>query len=313
MNLKQLEAFVKVAEGGSFSKAAKELFLTQPTISAHISSLEKELNARLFVRNTKEVSLSEDGTQLYKYAKQMIDLQKKIEENFGTEKGEKKHGITIAASTIPAQYLLPKALMQFNARYPDEQIKIVGTDSGKVVQQIIDHMADVGFTGTVLEKKHCKYIPFYKDELVIITPNMEKYQILKETNSEDISWMLNEHVILREEGSGTRKEAENQLRSAGVKIGDLDIIASIENQETIKKSVRQGMGISVLSKLATKDEVAAGFLLAFPIPKSDDGRDINLVYNKNYQLSRSAERFVKVVKEVYAIEGHDGHKELNED
>ena len=82
MNLKQLEAFVKVAEGGSFSKAAKDLFLTQPTISAHISSLEKELNARLFVRNTKEVSLSDDGTELYKYAKQMIDLQKKIRREF---------------------------------------------------------------------------------------------------------------------------------------------------------------------------------------------------------------------------------------
>ena len=89
----------------------------------------------------------------------------------------------------------------------------------------------------------------------------------------------------------------------------MDIIASIENQETIKKSVRQGMGISILSKLATKDEVAAGFLLAFPIPKSDDGRDINLVYNKNYQLSRSAERFVKVVKEVYGIERHESEKE----
>ena len=75
MNLKQLEAFVQVAEGGSFSKAAKQLFLTQPTISAHISSLEKELNARLFVRNTKEVKLSDDGKDLYRYARQMIDLQ----------------------------------------------------------------------------------------------------------------------------------------------------------------------------------------------------------------------------------------------
>ena len=77
MNLKQLEAFVHVAEGGSFSKAAKDLFLTQPTVSAHISSLEKELNVRLFIRNTKEVNLSDDGRELYKYAKQMIDLQKK--------------------------------------------------------------------------------------------------------------------------------------------------------------------------------------------------------------------------------------------
>ena len=86
-----------------------------------------------------------------------------------------------------------------------------------------------------------------------------------------------------------------------MKFAGLDIIASIENQETIKKSVRQGMGISILSKLATADEVANGEILAFPIPNSDEGRDINLVYNKNYQMTRSAERFIKVVKEVYNI------------
>ena len=78
------------------------------TISAHISSLEKELNVRLFVRNTKEVSLSDNGKDLYKYAKQMVDLQGKIEEHFGMRKDSGKHCITIAASTIPAQYLLPR-------------------------------------------------------------------------------------------------------------------------------------------------------------------------------------------------------------
>ena len=302
MNLKQLEAFVQVAEGGSFSKAAKKLYLTQPTISAHVASLEKELNVRLFVRNTKEVSLSEDGKDLYKYARQMVDLEKKIDERFGTREEGGKHCITIAASTIPAQYLLPKVLMRFNEKYPEEQLKIMETDSAKVVTQIVEHMADVGFTGTVLEKKHCKYMPFYKDELGIITPNTEKYQKLKDHMTDDISWLLEEHVILREEGSGTRKEAEKQLKQAGVDLSDLDIIASIENQETIKKSVRQGMGISILSKLATADEAEAGYVLAFPIPKADKGRDINLVYNKNYQLSRSAERFIKVVKEVYPVE-----------
>ncbi len=301
MNLKQLEAFVQVAEGGSFSKAAKELFLTQPTISAHIASLEKELNVRLFVRNTKEVALSDDGKDLYKYARQIVDLQKKIEERFGGKDTGEKHCITIAASTIPAQYLLPKVLIRFNERYPEEQIKIIETDSTKVVTQIVEHMADVGFTGTVLEKKHCKYIPFYKDELVIITPNTEKYRKVKEESTEDIRWILNEHVIMREEGSGTRKEAKKQLKRAGVNPSELDVIASIENQETIKKSVRQGMGVSILSRLATKDETRDGYLLAFPIPKADDGRDINLVYNKNYQLSGSAERFIKVVRDVYQI------------
>lgn len=301
MNLKQLEAFVQVAEGGSFSKAARELYLTQPTISAHISSLEKELNVRLFVRNTKEVSLSDNGKDLYKYAKQMVDLQGKIEEHFGMKKDSGKHCITIAASTIPAQYLLPKVLMCFNEKYPEEQFKIKETDSAQVVTQIVDCMADVGFTGTVLEKKHCKYIPFYKDELVIIAPNTEKYRRFQEECPNDISWLKSEHVIMREEGSGTRKEAEKQLRSAGVNMADLEIIASIENQETIKKSVRQGIGVSILSRLAATDEAKAGQMLIFPIPGADEGRDINVVYNRNYQLSRSAERFIKIVKEVYEV------------
>ena len=299
MNLKQLEAFVQVAEGGSFSKAAKELYLTQPTVSAHISSLEKELNVRLFVRNTKAVSLSADGRELYKYARQMIDLESQIEEKFGSSRKEKRQCITIAASTIPSQYLLPKVLIRFSEKYPEEQLKIIETDSSKVIAQIVDHLAEVGFTGTVLEKKHCKYLPFYKDELVIITPNTDKYRRIRDEGGEDISWVMKEHVIMREEGSGTRKEAGKQLRRAGVELTDLDIIASIENQETIKKSVRQGMGISVLSRLATADEAEDGHLLVFPIPFAYEGRNINLVYNKNYQLSRSAERFIKVVRSIY--------------
>ena len=107
---------------------------------------------------------------------------------------------------------------------------------------------------------------------------------------------------MREEGSGTRKEAEKQIGHAGISADRLEVIASIENQETIKKSVIQGLGISVLSRLAAEDEIQEGHMLAFPIPGGDKGRNINLVYNKNYQLSRSAERFIKVVKEVYRLE-----------
>ena len=302
MNLKQLEAFVQVAEEGSFSKAAKELFLTQPTISAHIASLEKELNVRLFIRNTKEVSLSEDGKELYKYAKPMMDLERKIEERFGSGEDTAKHCITIAASTVPAQYLLPEILKRYNEKYPKEQLKIVEMDSAQVVLRVIDHMVDVGLTGTTLEKKHCKYVPFYKDQRVVITPNTEKYRRLGEESAGDISWICKESCIMREEGSGTRKEAEKQFARAGIDVGKLDVIASIENQETIKKSVTQGLGISVLSRLASKEEVEEGHMLAFPIPGADKGRDINLVYNKNYQLTRSAERFIRVVKEVYGLE-----------
>ena len=291
---------MEVAQSGSFSKAAKKLFLTQPTISAHIASLEKELDTRVFVRNTKEVDLSPEGQKLYTYARQILDLTEKIKEEFGRHEEEAKC-VTIAASTIPAQYLLPDILTRFNEKHPGEQLRILESDSAQVAEQVAEGSVDIGFTGTVLEKKFCKYIPFYKDQLVVITPNTEKYQEYKRMGG-DISWIQEESVIMREEGSGTRKEAEKQLRHLGIRTERLRIIASIANQETIKKSVIQGMGISILSRLAAKNEVESGRVLEFPIPEADEGRDLNLVYNKNHPLTRSAQRFIKTVKEIYDIE-----------
>ena len=290
---------MEVAQSGSFSKAAKKLFLTQPTISAHIASLEKELDTRVFVRNTKEVDLSPEGQKLYTYARQILDLTEKIKEEFGRHEEEAKC-VTIAASTIPAQYLLPDILTRFNEKHPGEQLRILESDSAQVAEQVAEGSVDIGFTGTVLEKKFCKYIPFYKDQLVVITPNTEKYQEYKRMGG-DISWIQEESVIMREEGSGTRKEAEKQLRHLGIRTERLRIIASIANQETIKKSVIQGMGVSILSRLAAKNEVESGRVLEFPIPEADEGRDLNLVYNKNHPLTRSAQRFIKTVKEIYDI------------
>ncbi len=298
MNLKQLEAFVQIADNGSFSKAAKDLFLTQPTISAHISALEKELNTRLFVRNTKEVRLSDSGTVLYDYAKQMIVLQKKIEDAFAPREENAQQCITIAASTIPAQYLLPGILANFNEKYPNQQFKILESDSAKVVEQVVNHSVDIGFTGTVIDKRLCKYIPFYQDELVVITPNSEKYRKIKEEHT-NANWILGEALIMRETGSGTRKEAEKQLRKIGVNPNRLNVIASMENPEAIKKAVAIGMGVSVISRLAAEEEIAKGTLLALPISTEDLRRDINVIYNRNLQLSRSSEKFIKVVKEMY--------------
>lgn len=301
MNLKQLEAFVCVSERRSFSKAAKELFLTQPTVSAHISSLEKELDARLFVRNTKEVDLSEDGKKLYDYARQIVDLEYKIEDVFSGGKEQEQQCITIAASTVPAQYLLPQILARFNEKYPKEQFKISEADSTQVVEQVLNRTIDVGFTGTVLEKKRCVYIPFYEDELIIIAPNNEKFRKLNEKDGKAM-WIDEEPLIMREEGSGTRKEAEKQLRKSGIDVATLNIVASIENQETIKRSVENGMGISIISKLAAQKEIEEGNLLGFELPSGDRIRNINIVYNKDIRMSGAIERFIRVVREVYGGE-----------
>lgn len=174
MNLRQLEAFIKVSDSKSFSKAAQELYLTQPTVSAHIQTLEKELKVRLFVRNTKTVKLSEDGKTLYQYARQMIELEQEIQSMFSKAAEQKERCITIATSTIPAQYILPDILVKFRERFPKEQFRIVESDSSTVIEQVASHLVDIGFSGTVIEKANCKYIPFYQDDLVVIMPNTER-------------------------------------------------------------------------------------------------------------------------------------------
>src|SRR5699024_96562 len=140
--------------------------------------------------------------------------EQKIRERFGLSSGERGSVLRIAASTIPSQYLLPDILASFRREYPGEQLKVLETDSAGVVDMILSHKADVGFTGTVLEKGSCTYLPFYQDELVILTPAAEKYRARKDADI--ASWILEEPVILREEGSGTRKEALRLLAKTGL-------------------------------------------------------------------------------------------------
>lgn len=303
MNLKQLEAFVAVGEEGSFSKAAKTLFLTQPTVSAHISSLEQELGVRLFVRNTKEVRLSEDGGKLFGHAKQMTSLQREIENTFDRTRKESSHCIHIASSTVPSQYLLPQILGRFSEKYPREQFKIMETDSARAVEQVVNGLADVGFTGTVFEKKNCRYFPFFQDELVVITPNSERFQNMLTQGLGEYGtnkhWIQDEMIIMREEGSGTRKESEKLLKKLGIDKDNLKVVASMENQETIKRSVSKGVGITVISRLAAAEEIKEGKVLMFLLDKEAATRNINVIYNKNFQLSSLAEKFLQTVNKVY--------------
>lgn len=301
MNLKQIEAFVQIAEGKSFSQAAKELYLTQPTISAHISSLEKELNVRLFVRNTKGVHLSTDGETLYAYAVKMVELQKEIEHAFGKEGKEEKQCIRVAASSINSQYILPDIMMRFCNAFEGEQFNLTETDSQGAIEAVINRSVDIGFVGTEIERKNCKYIPFYHDNLVIITPNTAKYQEIQRNMKNDVDWVLDEAILMREEGSGTKKEAEKQLQECGINIKSLRVVASIESTGTIKNSVEKGMGIAMVSKLAVEKEVEDGRLLQFDFPTEDRERKLYIVYNKNFQLTHSTQRFLKVIKEVYKI------------
>lgn len=300
MNLKQLEVFVRVAETKNFSVTARQLFLTQPTVSAHIASLEKELNTCLLVRNTKGVTMSENGKTLYSYAEQMLELENKIKEQFGVTGRRSGSVLRIAASTVPSQYLLPEIMTDFHQKYPNERLTVFETDSEKVVDMILSHKADVGFTGTVIEKGSCRYIPFFEDELVVITPANEHF--CSKSEHEMAEWIADEPMILREDGSGTRKEAEKVLACMGIDADRLKIAAIMENQETIKRSVAGGMGISLISALAVEEEVQWGRLLAFSLRSYGGMRNINVVYDAGHPNLPSADKLIKNVKAMYGID-----------
>lgn len=297
MNFKQLEAFAVVAETKNFSRAAKELFLTQPTVSAHIASLEKELNTCLFVRSAKGAELSDAGKELYVYAGQMLELERQIRKRFGQGGRSAGSVLRIAASTIPSQYLLPGIMARFRKEYPLEKLKVFETDSAGVAEMTASHKADLGLAGTRIEKGNCTYVPICQDELVVITPAHEKYRLKDEYAAEKL--LRQEPLILREEGSGTRREAGKILSQMGLDMSELNVAAIMENQETIKRSVEKGMGISILSDLAVRDAVLSGKLLSFPLGKAKGKRNIYLVFDETYPALPAADKFIRTVKEIY--------------
>ena len=166
MYFHQLEAFVQIAENKSFSKAAKAMYLSQPTVSAHIKSLESELGVPLISRTTKEVLLSEAGQIFYDYAKELLhtrDVAALMMQSYATEiKGE----LPVAASTVPSQYLLPQLLTEMYVRYPDLKISVRQADSSAVINQIENYDAELGFTGMQNPDSKCIFEPLLDDQLV---------------------------------------------------------------------------------------------------------------------------------------------------
>lgn len=297
MYFHQLEAFIQIAENKSFSKAAKAMYLSQPTVSAHIKSLESELGVPLILRTTKEVLLSEAGQIFYDYAKELLhtrDVATLMMQSYATEiKGE----LPVAASTVPSQYLLPQLLTEMYVRYPDLKISVRQADSSAVINQIENYDAELGFTGMQNPDSKCIFEPLLDDQLVLITPNTPAYQIYKENFP--VSQLHYLPFIFREKGSGTRKEADAFFQSIGLDDQKLHILTELPSTESIKQAVCHGLGVSIISKIAAKDYEKFGYLLSFDLDSELLKRSIYLVYHKNRVLTPAARSFVEVIREKY--------------
>lgn len=298
MNLKQLEAFVMIADNKSFSLTAEKLYLTQPTVSAYISKLESELGEKLFYRTTKEVALTEAGKKIYIYAKDIIELAEKIENAFKDSPEEGPRRMVISASSIPGTYLLPGILAEFSSAFPNVELRVQETDSVGVMNDIREHCADLGFVGTAVKDREISFLPFCMDELVLVTQNNERYRKLMEQEA-DLAWIANEPWIMREDGSGTYKETLRLFEEMGIRSDQLHVLARFSNTGAILLSVAQGSGISIVSRLAAKSQARRGDILVHPLGADGSYRQIYIATSSTTPLTDTGRDMIKLVKKMY--------------
>lgn len=295
MEFKQLEAFVAVIDYGSFSEAARKLYLTQPTISAHVRSLEEELHTKLILRTTKKTTITTRGYQLYDSAVRMLEIRNNLLENFT---GVQKHMIDLAASTIPSSYLLPEILAAFGKTHPNIYFHSLQADSAESINRVLDGTVDLALVGQNTRDETCVFLPFCQDELVIATPITNHYLSLqnKTVTFEDF---IKDPIIIREKGSGTKKEMDLFLEQIGIKPSDLNVIARMNDLEGIKKSIVNGLGISILSARSAIDLQKTKQILLFPLEESAHKRSFYIVYSKNRILKPHVRQFIQFVQNFY--------------
>lgn len=299
MEFKELEVFVALVELRSFSKAAKALNLSQPTVSIHIKNLEEELDTVLFVRSTRDMKITDEALLLYKEAKELISKKNQMMEYFIRLRRKE---VVVGVSTISATYLLPRLMGDFYKKNPDISIKVEEKNSLDTIESIADKRVDIGIVGMKTEEENCCFFPIYKDEFVFVAPNTDYYRHLKESNP-SIQTLAKEPFIIRESGSGVKKHMEMIMKSAGVQIQDINIVASINDVEVMKQLVVEGVGVSFLSKVAVKGLVEEGKLVEIPLGEVERRyRYLYLVWNHKMNMPSYIKEFLNYIKNQYYVE-----------
>jgi len=294
ITLKQLEAFAAVVECGSFSRAAEELFLSQSTVSAHVGALEQALGQMMFRRgDRRQLRLTDAGSRVYPMAKKILADCGELAGLFSDDGRDEP--LLLGASTVPGQYLLPHYLAAFLKKHPLLHYKLRRGDSADIHRLIRSGDVRLGFVGTRLNPDAFVYTPLAEDTLVLVAQNNEHFRRLREQGV----WgrdLLSEPTIAREEGSGTDRTVQNYMSAIGFPKETLNILARVDDPETIKRMVAHGAGVSVLSALAVSREVQEGSLIAFPLDPDGLHRDIFLLYPRDMSLNRTEQQFLAFLK-----------------
>lgn len=288
-NLRQLKAFTTIAETGSFTTAAKVLYMTQPAISAQIKALEERLDVHLLERHDKNVVLTDAGQLFYGEAKKILQHYDGFVQAISELKGIRRGNLRVAASTIPGEYILPRLLGHFGTNYPGIELSLKIADTGRVAEQVLRGEADLGFIGAGIKHNSLYLQEFMEDELILIGAP----QLWAERTEICLEDLLGLNLVLRENGSGTRMEFYEQLQNLGVNIDNLQVVMELGSTRAVITAVESGIGISVVSRVAAQDALALGKIVEIKLKGVSFKRSLYLVWNANRYQSFAAKAFLK--------------------
>ena len=288
-NLHRLRVFHAVARRESYSRAAEDLRISQPAVSKHVLDLEEELGAKLFHRLGRRIVLTEAGRLMTDYAQRIFlladEARRALEELQGLERGR----LHLGASSTPGNYLLPKALAAFQAKYPRLEVSLNIMASHDVVEQVLRQDLDLGFVGATFSADlHVQ--PYVEDELILILRPGHPLASIRTIAREALE---KETFVLRDVASGTRTVAEAELKTRGITIRRLLELRSVE---AVKQAVAEGLGISFISRYAIALEVRHKVLAVAADPRLRFRRPLVMISRKDARLSPSALAFAASVR-----------------
>jgi DNA-binding transcriptional LysR family regulator len=290
VELRNLHTFRTVVDKGSFSQAAEELEISQPAVSFQIRALEERLGHRLLDRSGRRIAITEAGEVAYRYAKRLIGLEAELQREM-QELGDTVSGrLVLGSSTGPGEVVLPRLLGAFSRLHPEVQVSLVVLDTQSVCERVLDDELEIGFVGAARPQRGLVYEPFMRDELVAIVPTDHP---LAERGSIDLDELVRQPMIVQQEGSGVRSVIEAAMRDAGLRDRDLNVTMELGLQQSVKAAVLDGLGLTVISRLAIEREVADGSLVALSLEGPGLAREFSSVRHAGRTSRRVTRAFLE--------------------
>lgn len=292
----KLKVFRSVAKNLSFTKAANELFITQPAITKNIQTLEADLGLRLFNRKGNRIYLTAEGLVLLEHADKIFGLQLKLEDALNSFKKNPSGSFRLGASTTIAQYVIPPVLSKFHKRYPDVKLSLFTGNTEQVANTLLRGEIDLGIVEGKIKNKDIHYFKFISDELVAVIGS--KYN-LTSTNEISLGKLISLPLVLRERGSGTLDVIEYAFKSRKINLSSLKVQMYLGSTEAIKLYLEHDDCIGFVSIRSLGKELEIGSHRIVRIKKFQIKRTFDFISPQGLELTKVALKFINFTKLCY--------------